>query len=95
LLTQLTAIDGTKDDAEEKQNASERINLQHIMELREAFEAADTDKGGALEIDEVSCSCSAYLKINDGAFHIVQRCLWWCYWKRHERKGAEAFVHED
>ena len=23
------------------------------MELREAFEAADTDKGGALEIDEV------------------------------------------
>ena len=24
------------------------------MELREAFEAADTDKGGALEIDEVN-----------------------------------------
>jgi len=23
------------------------------MELREAFEAADTDKGGALEIEEV------------------------------------------
>ena len=41
-------------DADEKQNASERINLQHIMELREAFEAADTDQGGALEIDEVS-----------------------------------------
>ena len=36
----------------EKQNASERINLQHIMELREAFDIADTDKGGALEIDE-------------------------------------------
>lgn len=36
-----------------KQNASERINLQHIMELREAFEAADTDKGGALEKKEV------------------------------------------
>ena len=35
-----------------KQNASERINLQHIMELREAFDIADTDKGGALEIDE-------------------------------------------
>jgi len=36
----------------EKQNASEKINLQHIMELREAFEAADTDKGGELEKDE-------------------------------------------
>lgn len=36
-----------------KQNASEKINLQHIMELREAFEAADTDKGGALELEEV------------------------------------------
>jgi hypothetical protein len=36
-----------------KQNASEKINLQHIMELREAFEAADTDHGGALEKDEV------------------------------------------
>lgn len=35
-----------------KQNASDKINLQHIMELRELFEAADTDKGGALEIDE-------------------------------------------
>jgi hypothetical protein len=28
---------------EEKQNASERINLQHIMELREAYEKADAD----------------------------------------------------
>ena len=27
---------------EEKQNASERINLQHIMELREKFIEADT-----------------------------------------------------
>ena len=36
----------------EKQNASERINLQHIMELREAFDIADTDHGGALELDE-------------------------------------------
>jgi len=35
-----------------KQNASDKINLQHIMELRELFEAADTDKGGALEIEE-------------------------------------------
>lgn len=40
------------DAGAEKQNASERINLQHIMELREAFDIADTDKGGALEIDE-------------------------------------------
>jgi len=35
-------------------NASDRINLQHIMELRELFEKADLDKGGALEIEEVS-----------------------------------------
>ena len=26
--------------------------MQHIMELREAFDLADTDHGGALEIDE-------------------------------------------
>ena len=43
-----TAVDENAD----KQNASERINLQHIMELREAFDIADTDKGGALELDE-------------------------------------------
>ena len=36
----------------ENKNASERINLQHIMELREAFDIADADKGGALELDE-------------------------------------------
>lgn len=34
---------------EQKTNASERINLQHIMELREKFEAADTDKGDSLD----------------------------------------------
>lgn len=27
------------------------------MELREAFEAADTDKGGALELEEVPNIC--------------------------------------
>lgn len=37
----------------DKLNASEKINLQHIMALRDAFEAMDTDKGGALDIDEV------------------------------------------
>ena len=36
----------------EKGNASERINLQHIMELREAFDIADTDHGGDLKLDE-------------------------------------------
>ena len=35
-----------------KQNASDKINLQHIMELREIFELADTDKGGSLELNE-------------------------------------------
>jgi len=35
-----------------KQNASERINLQHIMELREAFERADVDGGNSLDEKE-------------------------------------------
>lgn len=38
--------------AEAKQNASERINLQHIMELREAFESADKDGGNDLDEKE-------------------------------------------
>lgn len=38
--------------AKEKSNASERINLQNIMELREAFDLADLDSGGALELEE-------------------------------------------
>ncbi len=38
-----------KAEAEAKTNASERINLQHIMELREAFESADTDGGNDLD----------------------------------------------
>ena len=37
---------------EEKKNASERIDLQHIMELREAFEEADADGGGSLDLEE-------------------------------------------
>ena len=37
-----------------QKNASERINLQHIMELREAFESADVDGGNSLDEDEVS-----------------------------------------
>jgi hypothetical protein len=37
-------------------NASDRINLQHIMELRELFDSADLDEGGALELEEVSLS---------------------------------------
>jgi len=35
-----------------KANASERINLQHIMELREKFEAADVDGGDSLDQKE-------------------------------------------
>jgi len=34
---------------DEKKNASERINLQHIMELREQFEKADEDDGESLD----------------------------------------------
>ena len=40
------------DTVKEKSNASERINLQNIMELREAFDLADIDAGGALELNE-------------------------------------------
>jgi enoyl-CoA hydratase/carnithine racemase len=36
-----------------KQNASERINLQMIMELREKFEAADDDGNDGLDEVEV------------------------------------------
>jgi len=36
------AAEANDADQAEKQNASERINLQHIMELREAFDIADT-----------------------------------------------------
>lgn len=39
-------------EEKEKQNASEQISLQHIMELREAFDAAKKHKDGALELEE-------------------------------------------
>jgi Ca2+-binding EF-hand superfamily protein len=41
-----------KKEPEVQKNASERINLQHIMELREAFESADKDGGNDLDEDE-------------------------------------------
>jgi hypothetical protein len=44
--------DETGAEVEVKQNASERINLQHIMELREAFESADKDGGNDLDEKE-------------------------------------------
>jgi len=52
--TDVFAITRPEEEApqDEKKNASERINLQQIMELREAFEIADTDGGGALDHDE-------------------------------------------
>ena len=37
----------------EKQTASERINLQDIMQLRTAFLAADNSADGSLDIKEV------------------------------------------
>ena len=53
----------------EKQNASERINLQHIMELREQFESADKDGGNSLDEDEVrDYSCLT--------LYVVYRALW-------------------
>jgi Ca2+-binding EF-hand superfamily protein len=42
----------SKADGERKQNASERINLQMIMELREKFEAADDDGNDGLDETE-------------------------------------------
>jgi hypothetical protein len=50
------------------------------MELREAFEAADTDKGGALEIEEVSETVINFLN-NLNKVHISFR---WSYWQRNE-----------
>ena len=41
-----------EEEEKEKQNASEQISLQHIMELREAFDAAKKHKDGALELEE-------------------------------------------
>ena len=40
----------------EKQNASERINLQDIMQLRTAFLTADDSGDGELSLKEVSLS---------------------------------------
>lgn len=37
---------------DKKGSASERINLQHIMELREIFDQADADGGGDLQLEE-------------------------------------------
>ena len=42
----------------EKQNASERINLQDIMQLRTAFLTADDDGSGELNLREVSTRLS-------------------------------------
>jgi WD40 repeat protein len=42
---------GDKEERE-KQNASEQISLQHIMELREAFDAAKKHREGNLTIEE-------------------------------------------
>jgi hypothetical protein len=36
-----------------KKNPSERIDLQHIMELRESFEIADDDGNDGLDEEEV------------------------------------------
>ena len=51
-MSQATRRLTIKASGDEKKNASETINLQHIMELREAFEEADTDQGGSLELPE-------------------------------------------
>lgn len=57
------------------------------MELREAFEAADTDKGGALELEEV--------KLNLNNSNLVYRSIWRCDWEGHESEAAQLIVHED
>ena len=47
------AEDQVFDIVAEKQNASERINLQDIMQLRTAFLTADDDGSGELSLREV------------------------------------------
>jgi hypothetical protein len=55
------------------------------MELREAFEVADTDKGGALELEEVSLS----------SLIPVHRSFWRYCGQKYEQKGVAAVVYED
>jgi len=59
------------------------------MELREAFDIADTDKGGALELDEVSVINTMILNI------IVYFCIWRHYWKRNELKITQTVIYEN
>jgi len=47
---EMKSIMGTGE--KDKQNASEQISLQHIMELREAFDAAKKHRDSALELEE-------------------------------------------
>ena len=59
------------------------------MELREAFEAADTDKGGALELEEVR----NILRIYNGI--VVYRSIWRCYRQGYESETTKLTFHEN
>ncbi len=68
-----------------KKTATEQLTLQHMIELREAFETADKDKEGSLSIDEVGI----------GLREVVCRGLRWDPWKRDEREATAAAIYED
>ena len=57
-----------------KQNASERINLQMIMELREKFEAADDDGNDGLDEVEVSFHMSKFFFLSS-SLKILEKLL--------------------
>lgn len=58
------------------------------MELREAFEAADTDKGGALELEEVK-------NINMNNENVVHRGIWRSYRQRNESETTKSTLYEN
>ena len=60
------------------------------MELKEAFEAADIDKGGSLEPKEVH-----RLPFEQTYSSIVRRGIRRSHRQRHERAADQPLVHED
>mmetsp|Transcript_28966 Transcript_28966/g.34012 ORF Transcript_28966/g.34012 Transcript_28966/m.34012 type:complete len:98 (+) Transcript_28966:56-349(+) len=56
-LNDMPNADPSFDIVADKQNASERINLQDIMQLRTAFITADDSGDGELSLNEVCAAC--------------------------------------
>ena len=61
------------------------------MELREAFDIADADKGGALELDEVSYTFIICLIL----YIVVHWCFRRNFSQKYERQTAELTLYEN